>query len=174
MTSHHGRVSASLRLSPLTYIRKDIHKPTEDSHTTQKSSERRTQPCLKEEVLDSPDEVEGGKGISSPSPNVSKTGGGTVRGSERRVVGRPSAGTHSLSKLPLKPRESPTRRQQSYCGVLFIKPAPQESRQRRQRENDTRITQSKDNKPLPLPGAPARPVVQSAHKYVRKATAISQ
>ena len=36
----HGRVISSLRLSPLRFNEKGIHKPTEDIHTTQKTSER--------------------------------------------------------------------------------------------------------------------------------------
>ena len=40
---HHDGASSPLRLSPLRYNKKDIHIPKEDTHTTQKTSERPTQ-----------------------------------------------------------------------------------------------------------------------------------
>ena len=82
---HHGSVSAPHKCSPLRYNEKDIHIPTEDTHTTQKTSERPTQPYQTSEGggAGPPEEVEQGRRnllffpkSSNPGPHMAPRGKG--------------------------------------------------------------------------------------------------
>ena len=126
---HHGRVSSPLRLFLLRYNEKAIHIPTEDVHTTQKTSERPTQPYMRKWRCWSPWRKR--KELRRvPLPPQWHQAWDLVCEHlwEESEKGRLSAGIPWLSQFPCNPWESPTQRQLNYCKSVFIKPAPQESR----------------------------------------------
>ena len=91
--------------------------------------------------------VEGGKGISSPSPNGSDQGQGPCQA----LSGEGGGAALHRNTLPLQSAtqlwKSSTQKRLSYCGGVFIKPTPREGRQQGQNENTPVIRHVKESSP---------------------------
>ena len=130
---HHGGVSSPHRLSPQRYSKKDIHIPTEDTHTTQKMSERLMQPYVRRTCCSPPRKWKKVRECLFSSLKDSDPGiecGHWEESGEGAVALREN--TIGLWG-PSQPGEKPPREVTRYHEGVFIKPTPQESRLQEQR-----------------------------------------